>query len=266
MISRRNLMGASIGLMFPLNALASTPRRSFLISEMGSGRILKSFNIKESVYPASITKLMTMDIVFTCLENGYMKETDVLTISSSAAKKPATHLGLPQGGQIDVLDACQAVTVHSCNDIATAFAEYIAGTEERFVGFMNKRAHDYNMQDTKFFNCTGLPGNYNNVSTAYDISLMCIHMMKRHPKYLYLFGLPYWNYNYKTYKNSNALMGRYPGMDFCKTGYIHDSGYNVACSVFDGKHRMLAVVTGCRSAHERDSVVSNLFNSVGKKI
>lgn len=244
------------------HSLKTLPIKSMLILDVDNNRIIHSFNDEKNIYPASITKLMTVEIAFVCIEKGILKPDTVLTMTPYSANKEPTKLWLKPGEKIYLKDALKAVAVHSCNDIASLIAETIAGSEEKFVDLMNERAQSFKMNDTIFYNSTGLPEYKKNISTAHDIAIMAHNIMYLHPDKINLFGMPTWNWKGTIYHNSNHLMGYCPGMDFCKTGYIHDSGFNIVASVKINDCRYLCVLTGCRSSLERDGILTQIVKNI----
>lgn len=238
-----------------------SPERSYLLADISNGYVIQSFNSKNIIYPASITKLMTMDIVFSCLKKKSLRLDNYLKMTTYSSLKSPTKLGLKPGEMISVLDACKAVAVHSCNDVASLFSECIAGSEIQFVKYMNIRAKEYGMNDTRFFNSTGLP-EQKNISTAYDIARLTLFMFSKYPEYIKLFGLRDWTWNGKRYLNSNHLMEVCPNMYFCKTGYIHASGFNLVSSIVKNNIKYLGVITGCQTSKERDKLMLALYNTI----
>jgi D-alanyl-D-alanine carboxypeptidase len=260
---KNGIIGCATTSLIPSLSLANTwsPERSYLLADMTRGYVIQSFNPKNIIYPASITKLMTMDIVFSCLKKKSLKLDNMLSMTQYSSLKAPTKLGLKPGEQISVLDACKAVAVHSCNDIASLFSEYIAGNESKFTDYMNIRAKEYDMENTHFLNCTGLP-EQKNVSTAYDIARLTLFMFSKYPEYMGFFGLKEWSWNGKKYLNSNHLMAICSNMYFCKTGYIHASGFNLVSSIVKNNTKYLGIITGCHSTKERDKLMLALYNQV----
>lgn len=245
-----------------ISHVAHTPIKSMLVLDVDNNTILNSFNDNTIIYPASITKLMTVEIAFVCMEKGILSPDTILTMTRYSANKEPTKLWLKPGENIFLKDALKAVAVHSCNDIASLIAEKIAGSEAQFVELMNERAKSFHMDNTIFYNATGLPEYKKNVSTAHDIALMARNIMYLHQDKIKLFGMPTWNWKGTLYHNSNHLMGYCPEMDFCKTGYIHDSGFNIVASIKSNNRRYLCVLTGCRSSLERDGILTKIVNNI----
>lgn len=263
-MKRRLFLSSGLLAFLSKNSLASTisPIRSLLIQDIKTGEIIQSSHSKTLIYPASITKLMTLEIVFKCLERGILNLNEDLKMTEYSSQKSPTHLGLHIGETITLHEALKAVTVHSCNDIASLLAERISGSERDFVSLMNERADTFKMQDTIFHNSTGLPEKHNNISTANDIAILANNILYKHKKYLPLFNIPEWSWNGKSYHNSNRLMGKCPGMDFCKTGYIHASGFNIVFSINQDHRKFLCVLTGCQTSLERDHIIEYLVENI----
>lgn len=263
-MKRRFFLSSGLLAILPKISMASviSPTRSLLIQDIHTGDIIQSSHSKSLIYPASITKLMTLEIAFKCLEKGILNLNENLKMTEYSSKKAPTHLGLRIGETIPLHEALKAITVHSCNDIASLVAERISGSEYDFVSLMNERADEFKMRDTIFYNSTGLPDKHNNVSTANDIAILANNILYKHKEYLSLFNIPEWSWNGKTYHNSNRLMGKCPGMDFCKTGYIHASGFNIVFSINQDHRKFLCVLTGCQTSLERDRIIEYLVQNI----
>ena len=255
---RQFIYGLPIFSIAKAHASVVEPIQSLLVTEMKNHHILSALNADLLIYPASITKLMTLEITFFCLKKGILNLNDMLYMTDYSSRKAPTKLGLKIGEAISVRNAIEAVCVHSCNDIASLLAEKIGGSEGAFVTMMNHRAIAMGMQSTVYHNATGLPNISNNISTARDITLIANHIWDNYPEYTGFLGLTSFVWNNKVYHNSNKLMGVVPGMDFCKTGYIHASGFNIVASFIRRETRYLCVITGCQTQDARDRSLLNI--------
>ncbi|MDP6475523.1 MAG: D-alanyl-D-alanine carboxypeptidase [Alphaproteobacteria bacterium] len=230
-----------------------------IILDADTGEVLRSRNADTRNYPASLTKLMTLYLLFDELDSGRMRMSDKLTVSKRAAGQPASKLGLKRGQSITVRQAIMALATKSANDVATVIAEAISGTEWEFAVLMTKRARGLGMKRTRFRNASGLP-NRKQLSSARDMSILAMAILRDFPHFYDYFSAESFTYRGKTHRTHNNLLDRYPGMDGMKTGYIRASGFNlVASAVRDGR-RVIAVVFGGRTAKSRDQHMVKLLD------
>lgn len=223
-----------------------------------SGRTLYALNENELRHPASVTKVMTLYLLFEQLEKGALRLNSPLMISHWAAAQAPTKLGLPPGSTIAVEDAIKAVVTKSANDIAVAIAENIGGDEENFARLMTGKAKALGMADTHFANASGLP-NSQQITTARDLALLGRAIQERFPRYYRYFSTHSFAYNGEVMRNHNHLLDRVEGMDGIKTGYTAASGFNLLSSVRRGRHHIVAVVLGGRTAAARDRLMAGLI-------
>jgi D-alanyl-D-alanine carboxypeptidase len=229
-----------------------------IVVDGNSGRTLYAHNENEERFPASITKVMTLYLLFEQLEKGHLRlDSDVRVSSHAAAQKP-TKLGLRPGETIDVEDAIKAVVTRSANDIAVAIAESIGGDEESFAQIMTTKAHALGMNDTHFANASGLP-NSEQLTTAHDLAILGRAIQERFPRYYHYFSTHAFYYDGETIVNHNHLLDRVEGMDGIKTGYTRASGFNLLTSVKRDGHYIVAVVLGGASARARDKIIADLI-------
>ena len=230
-----------------------------IVLDADTGEVLRSRNADTRNYPASLTKLMTLYMLFEELDRGRMRMSDKLSVSKRAAGQPASKLGLKRGATITVRQAIMALATKSANDVATIIAEAIGGSEWEFAAAMTKRARGLGMKRTRFRNASGLP-NRKQLSSARDMGVLAMAILRDFPRYYEYFSLEKFTYQGKTHRTHNKLLHRYPGMDGLKTGYIHASGFNlVASAVRDGR-RVVAVVFGGRTAKSRDAHMVKLLD------
>ncbi len=232
----------------------SKARRAFLM-DANSGEVFYEKNADKLMPPASMSKIMTMLVVFDLLKKGKISEDDEFEITAEIWKRG----GAPSGGstmyakpgeRIRLRDLIRAVIVVSANDAAMAIAEGIAGSEEAFARMMNEYARKIGLVKSTFVNSTGLPHPQHRV-TARELALMGQHLIKTFPEYYKIYSIREFEWNGIKQHNRNPLLGRYPGADGIKTGYTREAGYGlVASAVRDGR-RLIAVIAGLKSKRER---------------
>jgi D-alanyl-D-alanine carboxypeptidase len=238
----------------------SPPGFAAIVVDANSGRTLYSLKEDQQRHPASITKVMTLYLLFEQLEAGRMNLHTPLRISQHAAAQAPCKLHLDPGETIEVEDAIKAVVTKSANDIAVAIAESIGGDEERFAQMMTAKAHALGMRDTHFANASGLP-NPTQITTAHDLAVLGRAIQERFPRYYRYFSTHAFAYNGEVMRNHNHLLDRVEGMDGIKTGYTNASGFNLLTSVRRGGRHIVAVVLGGRSAAARDAYMASLIQS-----
>jgi D-alanyl-D-alanine carboxypeptidase len=229
------------------------------VMDANSGEVLYARNADTRNYPASLTKIMTLFMVFEALEKGTLRIDQRLPVSKRAAGQTPSKLGLKVGETITVDAAIRALTVKSANDVATVIAEAIGGTEIKFAQMMTQRAREIGMRRTTFRNASGLP-NRGQLSTARDMAILGKAMLERFPnQYAYFSDLTF-KYGQRTYSNHNKLLKTYAGMDGIKTGYIRASGFNLVASAERDGVRLIGVVFGGRTGKSRDAHMASLLN------
>lgn len=234
--------------------------RAALVADMDTGRVLYQENANELNYPASLTKIMTLYLVFDALEHGRLNLDDYLIVSQSAANAEPVKLGLAAGSKIRVEDAIKAVAVYSANDVARVLAENLkGGQEETFADLMTRVAREIGLNNTNFENSSGLP-NDDHMSTARDIALLSMAVYKHFPQYWHFFGIKSWTYNGKTYTNGNRLLTSFNGCDGMKTGYTKKSKYSLVATAHRGNAHLMSVVLGAENKDVRANVAAQMLN------
>ncbi len=223
-----------------------------IVIDYDTKEILFEINADTRNYPASLTKMMTLYILFDKLEKGKLSEKTALLVSAEAASRSPSKLHLEEGSTIKVRDAIQALIIKSANDVATVVAEHISGTERDFAKLMNKYARNLGMKQTTFKNASGLP-NRKQMTTARDIATLSHALIKNFPDQYNLFSKKEFNWKGKTYKSHNKLMLNYKGADGIKTGYIKASGFQLAFSAKRNKKRLIGVYFGGDTGKKRDA-------------
>ncbi len=237
---------------------ANAAGTSSIVIDAQSGNVLYADNAETLRYPASLTKLMTLYITFNALETGKLKFSDKLKVSSTAASRSPSKLGMPVGSYIDVKTLVQALIVKSANDCATVLAEALSPSEAEFAQLMTKTAHKLGMYRTTFKNASGLP-NSAQKTTAKDLAILAAAIYHHFPQYYHLFSLTEFQYNGMTYKTHNYLLNDSLGTDGMKTGYTAASGFNIVTSAQQGDHRVIAVTLGHKKVKDRDDSISKMM-------
>jgi D-alanyl-D-alanine carboxypeptidase (penicillin-binding protein 5/6) len=235
-------------------------RYAAIVLDAGTGEVLYERNADAIRYPASISKIMTLYLAFEALSTGRLRPTDIIVVSPHAASMAPSKLGLKPGETITVDDAMRAIAVHSANDMAVALAEKIGGSESRFAALMTLRAQELGMANTHYDNATGLP-DPRQTSTARDIATLSRAVMRDYPQYYGFFSIKSFSYHGLVMTNHNGLLGKMPGVDGLKTGFINASGFNLAASAMRDNHRLIAVVLGGNSVAARDAHVEDLLDT-----
>ncbi len=235
-----------------------TPPYAAMVVDGNSGRVLHATHENELRHPASVTKVMTLYMLFEQLEKGAFSLDDEIEISSHAASMAPSKLGLRPGSTIRVEDAIKAIVTKSANDIAAAVAEAVGGTEDRFAQLMTAKAQSLGMTRTFYANASGLP-DARQVTTANDLIILGRSIQERFPRYYAYFSTHQFTFRGHTMGNHNHLLDQVEGMDGIKTGYTNASGFNLLSSVKRGNRRIFSVVLGGKSAAGRDRIMANLI-------
>ena len=237
-------------------ALAN-PKYAGLVIDANTGRTLYDENADAPRYPASLTKIMTLYVLFEELAAGRMNFATELDVSKYAAARPPSKIGVRAGGSLKVRDAIKALVTKSANDVATVIAENVSGSEAAFARRMTKTARRLGMTATTFRNPHGLP-NSEQRTTARDMARLGLAVQRDFPQYYGVFQTRVFTYGSRRFGNHNRLLGTVRGVDGIKTGYIRASGFNLVTSVRrDGKH-IVAVVMGGRTGASRNAHMKTL--------
>jgi D-alanyl-D-alanine carboxypeptidase (penicillin-binding protein 5/6) len=235
-----------------------------LLLDARTGEVLASENADVLNHPASLTKMMSVYMVFDAIKAGKLSWDSPVTFSKHAASRPPTKLFVKAGDSITVREAVLAMIVRSANDAAAAVGEKIGGSEEGFAALMTRKARSLGMMNTTFFNASGLP-HAQQFTTARDMSTLGVALMRDFPKEYELFATKSFKFRGKTISGHNNLMYRYKGMDGIKTGYTNASGFNLVSAVEHDGRRVVGVVLGGRTAASRDKIMERLINANIKK-
>jgi D-alanyl-D-alanine carboxypeptidase len=234
------------------------PSFSSIIVDGNSGATLSANNPDASRHPASLTKIMTLYLLFERLDAGKMKLDTEMEVSTYASQQAPTKLGLRPGQTIRVEDAIKGLVTRSANDAAVVIAEAIAGDEGDFARQMTRKARALGMTRTVYRNASGLPDD-NQVTTARDQSMLGRAIQDRFPRYYRYFSTVAFNYRGHSIRNHNRLLGNVEGVDGIKTGYTRASGFNLVTSMRRGNRHLVGVVMGGRSGGSRDAAMRSLL-------
>jgi D-alanyl-D-alanine carboxypeptidase len=235
------------------------PPFASIVVDANSGAVLQATNADSPRHPASLTKIMTLYLLFERLQAGKIKMSTDMEVSAHAAAQAPSKLGLKPGQTIDVETAIRAIVTKSANDVAVVIAEALGGSEENFARMMTAKARALGMMHTVYRDASGLP-NDEQITTARDMTILGRAIQDRFPQYYHYFATRTFVYRGEEIRNHNHLLGRVDGVDGMKTGYIHDSGFNIIVSMRRGPRHVFAVVFGGRTASARDARVVGLLD------
>jgi D-alanyl-D-alanine carboxypeptidase len=255
------LIAISLILVTATRNVEAKPQFSALTVDARTGAILYQNDPDGLRHPASLTKMMTLYVLFQDLKSGRIKRSTLLHVSRRATSMAPSKLGLRAGSTISVDDAIKALVTKSANDVAATIGENLGGTESNFAARMTRVAHSIGMNHSTFLNASGLP-NPNQYTTARDMATLGLRLMRDYPQYYPYFRIQAFNYNGRTIRTHNRLVGHYEGTDGIKTGYIGASGYNLVTSTLRGDKRLVGVVLGARSANVRNSYMMVMLNKL----
>jgi D-alanyl-D-alanine carboxypeptidase len=240
------------------NESTDNSRYAAVVVDVNSGATLRQAYADALRHPASLTKIMTLYLLFEHIESGKLKLNTPLAVSAEAASQSPTKLGLKPGQFIAVEDAIKALITRSANDAAVVVAEALAGSEGEFAAQMTRKARALGMSRTVYRNASGLPDD-EQVTTARDQTRLAIAIQERFPRYYRYFSIVNFTYRGETMRNHNKLLGRVAGVDGIKTGYTHASGFNLVTSIRRAGRHIVAVVLGGNSGAERDAEMRALI-------
>ncbi|MGH6887716.1 MAG: serine hydrolase [Rhizomicrobium sp.] len=251
----------------PVLRLTDPAKDAALIVDGETGKVLYARNADALRHPASLTKMMTLYLLFGQLKSGQMTLATPLTVSAHAASQAPVKLYFRPGTTISVEDAIKAIVVLSANDVAVAIAENIGGSEGHFAEMMTAKARSWGMSHTFYHNASGLPDPLQ-ITTAGDLSILARHLAYDFPQYFHYFSTYSFTYRGVTHYTHDNLIGRYEGADGIKTGYTNASGFNLVSSVVRNGAHIIGVVMGGTTARRRDSemvqLLDNTFAAIGR--
>lgn len=259
----------SLALLLIVGAIAIDPaaakaKFSALAVDARTGEILYSSDADGLRHPASLTKVMTLYILFQEMKAGRLSLNSRITMSRYASGRPPTKLGVRPGQTVSVDEAIKALVTLSANDVAVAIGEHIEGSEAAFAQRMTKTARALGMSRTVFRNASGLP-EPRQVTTARDMATLSLRVQRDFPQYYPYFRITSFQYGKRTIRSHNRLLGRFEGTDGIKTGYIRASGFNLTTSARRGDKRIIGVVMGGQSGRSRDNYMIAMLNKAFPK-
>lgn len=220
--------------------------KSAIVIDMESGNVLFEQNADLPIAPASITKILTLYLVFEAIKEGQVHLSDKVEVSRRAASTGGSRMGLKANTRAPLEEVIKGMAVVSGNDACVAAAEHISGSVERFVVKMNAKARELGMTNTRFVTPNGLPAG-GQITTARDIAKLSTIYLRRFPESLSIHSLQSYTYGRSSHHNANRLLGKCAGVDGLKTGFVCSSGYNISATAKRGGTRILAVVMGART-------------------
>ena len=254
------LATGAITLAAPAAAQVGSPRYAAIVVDNRSGNVLVAANADETRHPASLTKMMTLYMVFEALREGRLGLDSRITFSDEAASRPPSKLGILAGQSITVEQAILALVTRSANDVAAAVGERLSGgSEARFGQMMTMRARAIGMTRTTFRNASGLPDS-EQVTTARDMATLGRRLIADFPEHYHYFGVSHAQFGGLRIRNHNRMLESYEGVDGIKTGFINASGFNIVTSASRGGQRVVGAVFGGTSWHERDRHMAGLLD------
>ena len=259
------LLVVSIIVTTPMPAFAAQRGFSAIAVDAHTGKVLVARNADAERFPASITKVMTLYVLFQEMKAGRLDKNSRLKVSAKASKQQPSKLGLKAGSTVTVDVAIKALVTRSANDVAVVIAENVSGSEKAFAARMTKVAKSLGMTRTRFVNASGLP-NKAQISTARDIATLSLRIQRDFPEYYPYFKIKSFVYRGKTIATHNKLLNQLQGTDGIKTGFINSSGFNVTTSVVRGNKRLIGVVIGAPSGGARNRYMISMLEPLFKQV
>ncbi len=247
-----------------INQRAEAAKYAAIVIEENSGKVLFSRSADSLRYPASLTKIMTLYLVFEELASGRLEIDSKMGVSRLAAGRSPSKLYLKTGQSITVENAIYALVTKSANDVATAIAEHLSGSEREFAKRMTRKARALGMSRTTFRNASGLPHSKQR-STARDMALLAVAMRRDFPQFYDFFSAQSFRWKGQKFRNHNSLLSAYKGTDGIKTGYINASGFNLVASVERRGVRLIGVVFGGKTGRSRDRHMMQILDASFKR-
>ncbi|MCE9506715.1 MAG: D-alanyl-D-alanine carboxypeptidase [Alphaproteobacteria bacterium] len=235
-------------------------RFAAIVIDASTGYVISEKNPDKRLFPASLTKMMTLYLAFEAMSQGTLNKNQYIPVSRRAASQEPSSLGLKPGDSIRVENAILGIATKSANDCAVTLAEAIGGSEDRFARAMTAKARQLGMNNTHFVNASGLH-NRSQFSSARDMATLSQALIRDYPRYYRYFSTASFTYEGNTYFNHNKLMSSYQGMDGLKTGYVYASGFNLASSAVRDGTRLIGVVFGGKTARVRNQVMKKLLDN-----
>ncbi len=254
-------LGIALGSLFA-STLTATPAQAgaSILIEADSGKVLRQENATYPWYPASVTKLMTLYATLQAVKQGRITLDTLFTVSRNALTQAPTKMGFGVGTPVTVDNALKMMMVKSANDMAVLLAEGVDGSIENFADDMTRTAHRLGMTESNFVNPNGLPAD-GQITSARDLAILARALIHDFPEYNYYWLIPAIKFGRRVIRNYNKLLGRYPGADGMKTGFICASGFNLVATATRGNKQLIAVVLGAPSSAARAVKAAELLES-----
>ena len=252
------LAGLVLCLLTSVTGAEAAKETTYFVIDATNGNVLAQRKPDKEMYPASLTKMMTLYLMFEALEKGTITPETRFTFSRKASNQVPSKLGIPRGGSISAEDAIMALVIKSANDVAVAVAEGLGGSEEGFTSMMTQKARELGMRRTVFTNASGLHRR-SMKSTARDMAVLSLRLQFDFPEYYPLFSIRSFTYGDRTYRSHNKLLDRVDGVDGLKTGYTKAAGWNLAASAIVDGRRIVGVVIGGKDRISRDRLMTDLI-------
>jgi D-alanyl-D-alanine carboxypeptidase len=243
-------------------AAATTPAQAeaTILVDVASGKVLQEHDAAQPWYPASTSKLMTLYVTLSAIRDHRITFDSLCTVSHNASSQAPTKMGFPVGTQVTVDNAIKMMMVKSANDMAVMLSECIGGTIDNFAQEMTDTAHRLGMSESSFVNPNGLPADGQIVS-ARDLAILARALIREFPQYSFYWHIPAIQYGRRIVRNYNPLLGRYPGTDGMKTGFICASGFNLVATATRDNKELIAVVLGAPSGAARAVKAAEMLES-----
>lgn len=238
----------------------SAPKQS-IVMDFDTGEIISAVNANERCTPSSMTKIMTLYLVFEALTDGKLRLDDELPVSEKAKSQEGSRSFFEAGALVPVEDLILSIIVHSGNDACVVVAEKLAGDEEAFATMMNEKVAQFGLKDTHFVNSTGLPHD-EHYSTMYDLAVISRHIIADFPEYYHYFAEKTFTANGITQHNRNTLLGNSLNVDGLKTGHTKAGGFGIVISGKKDEKRLIAIINGCKSEKAR-AIEANKILAMG---
>ncbi|MBZ9772642.1 D-alanyl-D-alanine carboxypeptidase family protein [Mesorhizobium sp. CO1-1-8] len=237
---------------------APAQKYAAIVVDARTGKQLFEVSSTAQRYPASLTKMMTLYLLFEALDSGRISKETQIPVSDHAASQPPTKMRFRRGESIDVDSAIRAIVVKSANDVAVAVGEYLGGSEDQFAAMMTSKARQLGMTSTTFRNASGLPDD-SQMTTARDMAVLGMALHQRFPQQFHYFSESDFMFRGRLVRGHNDMLGRVRGVDGIKTGYIRASGFNIVTSYNADGRNLIVVVMGADSARQRNDHVEALI-------
>lgn len=244
------------------NAVLNPPEyavKAWILMDYETGAVLAEHNSQQQFEPASITKVMTSYLIAEALENGVIRNDDLVRISHKARQQPGSRMFVEENSNVSVENLVKGLVIQSGNDAAVALAEHLAHSEESFVVKMNEKAAEMGLTQTHFENTSGLP-HPAHLTTAYDLAVLSRALIKNYPEHYKIYSQRSFTWNNITQNNRNTLLWEDSSVDGIKTGHTNSAGYSLASSAIRNDFRVIAVVLGADSENYRQRVSRELLN------